>query len=84
VRAAIVRLQSVLPRIFELAIGGTAVGTGLNTDPRFSPSVIERLSAATGLGFRAAANSFSGIGAQDAALDMSAQMLQKTRDRRAG
>lgn len=73
-RAAIARLESTMPRMLELAIGGTAVGTGINTDPRFGPAVARRLSDDTGLFFRVCPNYFAAMGAQDAALEMSAQL----------
>src|SRR4051794_25243144 len=49
VRHGIARLESVLPRLAELPLGGTAVGTGVNTPPGFAASVIEQLRATTGL-----------------------------------
>ncbi|MFQ5743963.1 MAG: class II fumarate hydratase [Acidobacteriota bacterium] len=55
----------------ELALGGTAVGTGLNTDPQFPPRVIERLNEMTGLTFREAANHFEAQGAQDGLVEAS-------------
>ncbi|HEX8978427.1 MAG TPA: class II fumarate hydratase [Parasulfuritortus sp.] len=54
-----------LPGLHELAIGGTAVGTGLNTHPQFGARVVARLSAATGRPFRCAANRFAALAAHD-------------------
>ena len=51
VRKGIERLEAVKPRLGELALGGTAVGTGLNARPGFATSVIERLGQRTGLPF---------------------------------
>jgi len=48
-RYGIERLTATLPRLVELPLGGTAVGTGINTPPGFAPAVIARLAAATGL-----------------------------------
>jgi fumarate hydratase class II len=58
----------------ELAVGGTAVGTGLNTHPEFGRRVAEKLSSATGLSFREAPNHFEAQAAQDAAVAMSGSL----------
>ena len=52
----------------ELALGGTAVGTGINTDPRFGELMAARLSQATGIDFREAADHFEAQSARDAAV----------------
>lgn len=65
------RLEKVRDELGELAIGGTAVGTGLNTHPRFAAKVAERLSRATGLEFREAENHFEAQGARDALVQAS-------------
>jgi fumarate hydratase, class II len=52
----------------ELALGGTATGTGINTHPEFAARTIRRINAATGLEFREAANHFEAQGAKDAAV----------------
>jgi fumarate hydratase class II len=65
VRKAVGRVQHATSTLGELAIGGTAVGTGLNTHPRFARLVCERLSRETGLAFREAANHFEAQGARD-------------------
>src|SRR5262249_37092279 len=59
--ADMLRLKSVLPDIYELAIGGTAVGTGLNTHPEFADRVAARIAAMTGLPFIAAPNKFAAL-----------------------
>jgi len=64
--AGLGRLGAVLPGLRELAIGGTAVGTGLNTDPRFGSMVANELSAATGTRFVCAPNKFEALAASDA------------------
>lgn len=64
------RIRAAMSRLGELALGGTAVGTGLNTDPRFAATVITRLSELTGLEMREAENHFEAQGAQDACVEM--------------
>jgi fumarate hydratase class II len=59
------RLQSVLPEVYELAIGGTAVGTGLNTHPEFAERCAAQIAALTGLPFISAANKFAALAAHD-------------------
>ncbi|MFK7884984.1 MAG: class II fumarate hydratase [Phycisphaerales bacterium] len=65
------RLHRALSVLSELAIGGTAVGTGINTHPEFSARVSERLSAATGISFREADNHFEANHAKDAYVEAS-------------
>jgi len=65
------RLQATLPRVTELAQGGTAVGTGLNTYPEFGSGVAAELSTAYGIGFVEVANHFEAQAAQDAAVELS-------------
>ncbi len=59
-------LEQALPHLRELAIGGTAVGTGLNTHPEFGSRVARKLAAATNVGFVTAANRFEALAAHDA------------------
>jgi fumarate hydratase class II len=54
-------LRAVLPGLYELAIGGTAVGTGLNAHPEFGARMAEALARATGLGFESARNKFAAL-----------------------
>ncbi|MGH8744873.1 MAG: class II fumarate hydratase [Burkholderiales bacterium] len=54
-------LRAVLPGLYALAIGGTAVGTGLNTHPEFAARVAKDLSRETGLGFESARNKFAAL-----------------------
>ena len=68
------RIQSSLEFLSELALGGTAVGTGLNADPKFAPRAIELISEATGIKFKEARNHFAAQGARDAAMEMSGQL----------
>jgi fumarate hydratase class II len=65
------RLEAAKPRLAELALGGTAVGTGLNAPPGFADRVIERLAQATGHPFVPAPNSFEALAARDAAVEVS-------------
>lgn len=68
---AIKRVRSALPRLAELAIGGTAVGTGINTEPDFGARVARKLSESTGLDFMEARNHFEAQSAQDAVVELS-------------
>src|SRR6266852_1183342 len=54
-------IRNALPRLYQLAIGGTAVGTGLNTHPQFADRVCERISRETGLPFVSAPNKFAAL-----------------------
>jgi len=71
---SIARVRAVMPDLCELAIGGTAVGTGLNTHPEFGARVAAELAKETGLPFREASNHFEAQGAQDGAAWASAAM----------
>ncbi len=64
----IARVKSVLPDLRELAIGGTAVGTGLNTHPEFGRRMAAEIGTLTGTSFTEARNHFEAQGAQDAAV----------------
>ncbi|MGH9381518.1 MAG: class II fumarate hydratase [Thermoanaerobaculia bacterium] len=65
------RLAAVKPRLAELALGGTAVGTGLNAPPGFADRVIERLAGRSGQPFVPAPNKFEAMGAKDACVEAS-------------
>jgi fumarate hydratase, class II len=67
----VARLDAALPRLAELALGGTAVGTGLNAPPGFADRVIERLARSTGHPFVPAPNRFEAMAARDAAVEAS-------------
>jgi fumarate hydratase, class II len=73
-RLGIERVQAALPRVAELPLGGTAVGTGINTPPGFSAAVIDELASATGLPFTEARNHFEAQGARDALVELSGQL----------
>jgi fumarate hydratase, class II len=64
--ADIDRIESTLPGLYELAIGGTAVGTGLNAPPGFGVSAAAKIAELTGLPFVAAPNAFAALAAHDA------------------
>ena len=65
------RLEGLKPRLMELALGGTAVGSGLNAHPDFAPRVIQAIAAHTGLEFREAENHFQAQACQDTAVETS-------------
>jgi fumarate hydratase class II len=65
------RVQGVLPDLFELALGGTAVGTGLNTHPRFAELAVAEIAKITGLAFKPASNFFEALSAHDAIVQAS-------------
>lgn len=67
-------VQSALPGIYDLAIGGTAVGTGLNAHRRFGEMAADRIADITGLPFRAAENKFFALSAHDALVNLSAAL----------
>ncbi len=59
------RIQGTLPHLYELAIGGTAVGTGLNTHPEFAVRVAAKIAELTGLPFVTAQNKFAALAAHE-------------------
>lgn len=65
IRQNIERIEIALPRLYELAIGGTAVGTGLHSPPSFGSKVAKRLAESTHLPFVSAENKFAAIAAHD-------------------
>ena len=67
-------LQSTLPRLAELAIGGSAVGTGLNTPPAFGRDVTAKIEMATGAPFVEARDRFAMLSSQDSAVELSGQL----------
>jgi fumarate hydratase class II len=71
---AIRRMESARFALSELAIGGTAVGTGLNCPPEFAPSVVEKLSEWTGVPFQEAKNKFEALASKDAAVEASGML----------
>jgi fumarate hydratase class II len=71
VRNGLERLASAKPRLAQLALGGTAVGTGLNAPPGFADRVIAGIAEATGHPFEPAPNKFEALAAKDAAVETS-------------
>ncbi len=73
-KSALSHIEDTLPEIHQLAIGGTAVGTGINADVAFGGLVAEQLSASTGLSFKVANNRFAAMSSQDSAVALSGQL----------
>lgn len=65
------RIDAALPRLYELALGGTAVGTGLNTHPEFAVKVAKSIADITGQNFVTGRNKFEGLAAHDALVEFS-------------
>ena len=70
----IARVESALPRLYELALGGTAVGTGLNAHPEYAVRVAAEIAKVTGLPFVTAPNKFEALAAHDAQVELSGQL----------
>ncbi len=68
------RIEDSLKRLRRLPLGGTAIGTGINADPRFGARVARALSTGTGARFESAENKFEGLAAQDDAVELSGQL----------
>jgi fumarate hydratase class II len=73
-RYGIDRVQSALPRVAELPLGGTAVGTGINTPAGFAAAVVADLAGSTGLPLTEARDHFEAQGARDALVELSGQL----------
>ncbi|WP_406464352.1 class II fumarate hydratase [Streptomyces sp. NBC_00111] len=74
IRHGVERLRASLPRLAELPLGGTAVGTGINTPPGFSAAVIAEVARTTGLPLTEARNHFEAQGARDGLVEASGQL----------
>ncbi|MCX5073612.1 class II fumarate hydratase [Streptomyces sp. NPDC060334] len=74
IRYGVERLRAALPRLAELPLGGTAVGTGINTPPGFSAAVIAEVAEATGLPLTEARDHFEAQGARDALVETSGML----------
>jgi fumarate hydratase, class II len=68
---SVVRVEKSLSDVYELALGGTAVGTGLNTHPEFAMRAAESIAKETGLPFVTAPNKFEALAAHDALVELS-------------
>ena len=64
------RAEQTLPRLYELALGGTAVGTGINSHPDYAVKVAEEIAELTGLPFVTAPNKFEALAAHDAQVEL--------------
>jgi fumarate hydratase class II len=73
-RIGVERLRSSLPRVAELPLGGTAVGTGINSPPGFGGRVIARIAERTGLPLTEARDHFEAQGARDGLVELSGQL----------
>src|SRR6266487_2383288 len=71
IRQGVERVRGALPRVGQLPLGGSAVGTGLNAHPEFATKVRERIAAATGLRLSPPAHPFEAQGARDALVELS-------------
>ncbi len=65
------RIDAALPHMYELALGGTAVGTGLNTHPDFAEKAAAKIAELTGKPFKSARNKFEALAAHDALVELS-------------
>ena len=68
------RIEGVVPRLHRLALGATAVGTGVNAHPQFAAGAIARIATRTGLALAAAPDRFASLAAQDTAVELSGQL----------
>ncbi|WP_169566753.1 class II fumarate hydratase [Sneathiella limimaris] len=71
IELGLARIKSSFPRLLELAQGGTAVGTGLNSSPEFAALFATHIAKATGLPFKSANNKYEAIAANDVAVEFS-------------
>lgn len=68
------RIEDALKRLRRLPIGGTAIGTGINADPRFGKAMAKALSSLAGTKFESASDKFEGLASQDDAVELSGQL----------
>lgn len=74
IRHGIERIKATLPRIYKLAQGGTAVGTGINTDALFCKKFTQAVAKETGLCFQSSDSFFASLSTQDAVVELSGQL----------
>ncbi len=67
-------IRSTLPRLAELALGGTAIGTGVNAHPEWGPRIAQKLATRTGLPLAPGRNYFALMASQDTAVELSGQL----------
>jgi fumarate hydratase class II len=70
IRNGIARIRSALPHLEELGLGGTALGTGVNTQREFAPKVIAKIAERTGISFKEAPNKFEALASRDALVEL--------------
>ena len=70
----VVRVRQALGHVLELPLGGTAVGTGINTPPGFAEKAVAKLREATGIDFRVATDRFEAQSTQDSIVELSGQL----------
>ncbi len=73
-RSAVINIEQSLPAIQKLAIGGTAVGSGINAKKEFGDRVAEQLGKSTGIAFTVSDNRFAALSSQDASVALSGQL----------
>jgi len=71
IKMGIERVKNTLPHLYQLAQGGTAVGTGLNADPRFGEAFAKKVAELTGLPFVSAQNKFEALASEDTLVEVS-------------
>jgi fumarate hydratase class II len=71
IKMGIQRIKNALPHLFELAQGGTAVGTGLNANPKFAEAFAKKIAELTGLPFVSAPNKFEALASEDTMVEVS-------------
>ncbi|HUX80050.1 MAG TPA: lyase family protein, partial [Alphaproteobacteria bacterium] len=71
IKMGITRLKNTLPHLYELAQGGTAVGTGLNANPKFAKMFAKKIAELTGLPFVSAQNKFEALASEDTMVEVS-------------
>ncbi len=64
------RIEACLPRLYEIPLGGTAVGTGLNSHPQYAEKVAQKISEITGKPFKSARNKFEAMAGKDAMVEL--------------
>ena len=74
IRAGVARVESALPRVAAVPLGGTAVGTGINTPPGFPQRVVQLLAESTGLPITEASDHFEAQGARDGLVELSGHL----------
>lgn len=74
IKHSLQRVKNTLPHLHELAIGGTAVGTGLNTHPEFAVKVAQTIAKETGVPFVSAENKFEALATHDALVEVSGSL----------